>query len=52
MGVPGKVKRAVSEQDLSSIGQYAERYAGYKQIYRAEAMERGEKVDWSRKESE
>jgi len=27
---------------------YAERYAGYKEIYRAEATERGEKIDWSK----
>jgi carbonic anhydrase/acetyltransferase-like protein (isoleucine patch superfamily) len=48
MGAPGKVKRPVAEQDLASIGMYAERYAGYKEIYRAEATERGEKVDWSK----
>lgn len=47
MGSPGKVKRPVLAEDLTSIGQYAERYAGYKEIYRKEAMERGERVDWS-----
>lgn len=47
MGSPGKVKRQVSAEDLASIGQYAERYAGYKEIYRKEATERGERVDWS-----
>jgi gamma-carbonic anhydrase len=48
MGAPGKVKRPVTGLDLASIGMYAERYAGYKEIYRAEATERGEKVDWSK----
>ena len=47
MGSPGKVKRPVSEEDLVSIGKYAERYAGYREIYRREAEERGEKIDWS-----
>jgi len=48
MGAPGKVKRPVTLLDLASIGMYAERYAGYKEIYRAEATQRGEKVDWSK----
>jgi len=47
MGSPGKVKRPVSEEDLASIGKYAERYAGYREIYRGEALDRGERVDWS-----
>ena len=47
MGSPGKVKRAVSAIERDSIARYAERYAGYKEIYRREAMERGERVDWS-----
>jgi carbonic anhydrase/acetyltransferase-like protein (isoleucine patch superfamily) len=37
MGAPGKVKRALIEQDLDSIGQYAERYVGYAKVYREEA---------------
>jgi gamma-carbonic anhydrase len=47
MGSPGKVKRAVSAIERDSIARYAERYAGYKEICRREAMERGERVDWS-----
>jgi carbonic anhydrase/acetyltransferase-like protein (isoleucine patch superfamily) len=47
MGSPGKVKRAVSAIERDSIARYAERYAGYKDVYRSEAMERGERVDWS-----
>lgn len=47
MGSPGKVKKQLSEKDLASIGEYAKRYAGYREIYRAEAAERGERVDWS-----
>ena len=35
MGAPGKVKRPVTGLDLASIGMYAERYAKYKEIYRA-----------------
>ena len=47
MGSPGKVKRPVTEEDLVSIGKYAERYAGYREVYRGEAVARGERVDWS-----
>ena len=47
MGSPGKVKRELTQQDIETIGMYATRYAGYKDIYRAEATERGENVDWS-----
>jgi carbonic anhydrase/acetyltransferase-like protein (isoleucine patch superfamily) len=47
MGSPGKVKRELTQKDLESIGAYAKRYAGYKEIYREEAEERGERVDWS-----
>ena len=47
MGVPGKVKRQLREEDLFSIGQYAARYAGYGEVYRAEALGRGERIDWS-----
>ena len=47
MGAPGKVKRQLTEEDLFSIGQYAARYAGYREVYRAEALERGERIDWS-----
>ena len=47
MGSPGKVKRGLSQTDIETIAMYATRYAGYKEIYRAEATERGENVDWS-----
>jgi gamma-carbonic anhydrase len=47
MGSPGKVKRALAAADIETIGMYATRYSGYKEIYRAEAKERGENVDWS-----
>jgi carbonic anhydrase/acetyltransferase-like protein (isoleucine patch superfamily) len=47
MGSPGKVKRALNEKELESIGQYAVRYARYREIYRKEAAERGERIDWS-----
>lgn len=47
MGSPGKVKRPLKEKELESIGQYAERYAGYRERYRSEAAERGERIDWS-----
>ena len=47
MGSPGKVKRGLSQADIETIAMYATRYAGYKEIYRAEATERGENVDWS-----
>jgi gamma-carbonic anhydrase len=49
MGSPGKVKRVLSAGELASIGEYATRYAGYREIYRKEATERGERVDWSGK---
>ncbi len=48
MGSPGKVKRELAQADIDSISMYAKRYAGYKEIYRAEAIERGEIVDWSK----
>ena len=47
MGAPGKVKRQLTEEDLISIGQYAARYAGYREVHRAEALGRGERIDWS-----
>ena len=47
MGSPGKVTRELTEADRESIGKYAERYAGYGEVYRAEALARGERVDWS-----
>jgi carbonic anhydrase/acetyltransferase-like protein (isoleucine patch superfamily) len=47
MGSPGKVKRPLTAIDRDSIGRYAERYSGYREIYRAEAVARGERVDWS-----
>jgi gamma-carbonic anhydrase len=48
MGSPGKVKRSLSEGEFASIWEYAERYVGYREIYRKEAAERGERIDWSR----
>jgi hypothetical protein len=50
MGSPGKVKRQLSEADCESIGKYAERYSGYREVYREEAEARGERIDWSREE--
>jgi carbonic anhydrase/acetyltransferase-like protein (isoleucine patch superfamily) len=50
MGSPGRVKRPLTESDQNSIAAYAKRYAGYKEIYRREAAERGERIDWSRQE--
>jgi carbonic anhydrase/acetyltransferase-like protein (isoleucine patch superfamily) len=50
MGSPGKVKRELTDEDCESIGKYAERYAGYSVIYREEAAERGEQIDWSKLE--
>src|ERR1700692_2598103 len=47
MGSPGKVKRELTEMDCESIGKYAERYSGYREIYREEAAGRGEQIDWS-----
>jgi len=36
MGSPGKVKRVLAETDKASIDAYAQRYVGYKNIYREE----------------
>lgn len=36
VGSPGKVKRTVTAVELDSIGQYAEHYVSYKNIYREE----------------
>jgi carbonic anhydrase/acetyltransferase-like protein (isoleucine patch superfamily) len=47
LGSPGKVKRLLNEKELASIEQYALRYAGYREIYRQEAAERGEQVNWN-----
>jgi len=47
MGSPGKLKRPLSEGEFASIGEYALRYAAYREIYRREAAERGERIDWS-----
>ena len=47
MGSPGKVKRELTEADCESISKYAERYSGYREIYREEAESRGERIDWS-----
>jgi carbonic anhydrase/acetyltransferase-like protein (isoleucine patch superfamily) len=41
MGSPGKVKRALTEADRQSIAAYAERYVGYKNIYREGSAARG-----------
>ena len=48
MGSPGKVKRKMTAADIESVEMYSGRYGKYKEIYRAEATERGEKVDWSK----
>lgn len=37
MGSPGKVKRQLTAADQASIADYAERYVGYKNIYREES---------------
>lgn len=37
MGSPGRVKRALTAIDQASIDRYAERYVGYKDIYRSES---------------
>lgn len=47
MGSPGKVKRELTEADRESIAAYASRYSGYREVYRQEAIGRGEKIDWS-----
>ena len=36
MGSPGNVKRPLTEADQKSIAAYAERYVGYKNIYKSE----------------
>ena len=36
LGTPGKVKRAISDADETSIQRYAKRYVEYKNIYREE----------------
>jgi gamma-carbonic anhydrase len=36
MGSPAKVKRTLTEGEFASIGEYAARYVGYKNIYRSE----------------
>ena len=51
LGSPGKVKRPLTDADQNSIVAYAERYAAYKDIYREEAADRDERIDWSREES-
>jgi len=47
MGSPAKVKRGLTAIDRDSIARYAERYSSYREIYRAEAEQRGERIDWS-----
>ena len=47
MGSPGKVKRGLTDADCESISRYAERYSSYREIYREEAVARGERIDWS-----
>jgi len=47
MGSPAKVKRGLTAIDRDSIARYAERYSSYREIYRAEAERRGERIDWS-----
>ncbi len=48
MGSPGKVKRELTEPDRESIRQYAIRYSTYRETYREEALQRGERIDWSK----
>jgi gamma-carbonic anhydrase len=38
MGHPGKFRRSLSEQDLTTIDAYAERYIGYAESYRNEPL--------------
>jgi len=47
VGSPGKVRRQLTAIDQNSIERYAQRYSGYREIYRGEAEERGERIDWS-----
>ena len=47
MGSPGKVKRALNDKELASIADYAARYAAYRELYRTEAAERGDRINWS-----
>jgi len=49
-GFAGQSERELTEQTGESIGKYAERYAAYRVIYREEAAERGEQIDWSKLE--
>jgi carbonic anhydrase/acetyltransferase-like protein (isoleucine patch superfamily) len=37
MGQPGKLRRALTPEDLESIDRYAQRYVEYKETYRAES---------------
>ena len=39
MGSPGKVKRVLTESDQAAIDAYAQRYVGYKNIYREEVTD-------------
>jgi len=39
MGSPGKVKRALTDEDQASIDRYAARYVEYKDIYLQEVAE-------------
>ncbi len=41
MGSPGKLRRALSPEDLKSIDDYAERYVGYKETYKNDAGNHG-----------
>ena len=36
MGVPGKLRRSLNDDDQKSIRLYAERYLGYKENYLSE----------------
>jgi len=44
MGHPGKVRRAVTPEDLESIDAYSARYVQYKDTYRAEGSASGAKA--------
>jgi carbonic anhydrase/acetyltransferase-like protein (isoleucine patch superfamily) len=37
MGQPGKLRRALTPEDLESIDRYAQRYVEYKETYKSES---------------
>ncbi len=40
MGLPGKMRRSLNDEDQHTIRQYAERYLGYKENYRSELVKK------------